>query len=379
MARDLPSDAAGWRSRARAFAAERVAPIAAEIDRLDRVPDPLMAPLAEAGFLGLGVPRAWDGSAGDTRSTSAVLEELSRASAAVGVLVSVHLAVCAHPILEWGTDAQRESFLRPLARGARIGAFGLTEPGAGSDTAALTTRYVSDTDGFRLRGTKMFTSNGVTAGTILVFATRDPALGHRGISAFVVPPGTSGFSVAQRLDKLGLHGSETCELVLDDLRLPPESLLGPEGSGLKIALGALTAGRVGIASCALGVAESAFAELRASARRAPEDWKRTAVARAYAELSAARALVERAAERKDAGAPYVREASAAKLAASRAAVAIASRGIDVAGPEGVRAGATAERLFRDARVFPIVEGTTEIQELILGRQLLDADESPNPN
>ncbi len=373
----VPADAAGWRAHARAFALERVVPIASEIDRTDRVPDELLRPIADAGFFGLGVPRAWDGSAGDTRSIAAVLEELSRGSAAIGVLLSVHLAVCAHPILEWGRDAQRERFLRPLARGERVGAFALTEPGAGSDTASLSTRYVREEGGFRLRGTKMFTSNGVTAGTILVFATHDPALGHRGISAFVVPPGTPGFSVAQRMDKLGLHGSETCELVLDEVPLPPDCLLGPEGSGLKVALGALTAGRVGIASCALGVAQSAFEALQEAARREPEDWKRTAVAEAYAELAAARALVERAAERKDAGAPYALESSVAKLAASKAAVSIASRGLDVAGAEGSLAGTAAERLYRDARVFPIVEGTTEIQELILGRQLLDRPDSPN--
>lgn len=373
----VPADAAGWRAHARAFALERVVPIASEIDRTDRVPDELLRPIADAGFFGLGVPRAWDGSAGDTRSIAAVLEELSRGSAAIGVLLSVHLAVCAHPILEWGRDAQRERFLRPLARGERVGAFALTEPGAGSDTASLSTRYAREESGFRLRGTKMFTSNGVTAGTILVFATHDPALGHRGISAFVVPPGTPGFSVAQRMDKLGLHGSETCELVLEQVPLPLDCLLGPEGSGLKVALGALTAGRVGIASCALGVAQSAFEALQEAARRAPEDWKRTAVAEAYAELAAARALVERAAERKDAGAPYALESSVAKLAASKAAVSIASRGLDVAGAEGSLAGTAAERLYRDARVFPIVEGTTEIQELILGRQLLDRPDSPN--
>ncbi len=373
----VPADAAGWRAHARAFALERVVPIASEIDRTDRVPDELLRPIADAGFFGLGVPRAWDGSAGDTRSIAAVLEELSRGSAAVGVLLSVHLAVCAHPILEWGRDAQRERFLRPLARGERVGAFALTEPGAGSDTASLSTRYAREETGFRLRGTKMFTSNGVTAGTILVFATHDPALGHRGISAFVVPPGTPGFSVAQRMDKLGLHGSETCELVLEQVPLPLDCLLGPEGSGLKVALGALTAGRVGIASCALGVAQSAFEALQEAARREPEDWKRTAVAEAYAELAAARALVERAAERKDAGAPYALESSVAKLAASKAAVSIASRGLDVAGAEGSLAGTAAERLYRDARVFPIVEGTTEIQELILGRQLLDRPDSPN--
>ena len=377
MSIELPNGAAAWRARARRLAERDVLPIAEEIDRTDRVPDPVVRALREAGLFGLGIPRSWDGSGGDARSISAVLEELARGSAAVAVLLAVHLSVCAAPILEWGSDAQREKYLRPLARGDGIGAFALTEPGAGSDAGSLTTRYVSEPSGYRLRGTKMFTSNGVSAGAILVFATRDPALGHGGISAFVVPPGTSGFSVSQRLDKLGLRGSETTELVLDGVPVAPDGLLGPEGSGLKIALSALAGGRVGIASCALGVAQAAFDEMLRTVRRADEPWKRTLVARSFIDLASARALVDRAAERKDAGAAFVTEASAAKLVASRAAVSIASSGVDVAGPEGVRAGGVAERLLRDARVFPIVEGTTEIQELILGRNLLEPGRFPN--
>jgi len=375
---ELPRDARGWRERARSFAERTVAPQSAAIDRTDRVPDEIVAQLARERFLGLGIPAAWDGAGGDARSTVAVLEELAYASAAVAVLVAVHLSVCAAPILAWGTDTQRSRYLRPLARGATIGAFGLTEPGAGSDAAAITTRYEPVADGYRLRGTKMFTSNAASAGVILVFATRDPARGHAGISAFVVPPGTPGFSVAQRLDKLGLRGSETTELVLDGVPVPPDALLGPEGAGLKVALGALAGGRVGIAGCALGVARAAYDALCAAAARTPTDAHRSEVARAYARLAAARALVERAAEVKDAGAPFVREASVAKLVASEAAFAIASAGVDVAGPAGTRAGATAERLFRDARVFPIVEGTTEIQELLLGRELLGDRRAENP-
>ncbi|MGI0155295.1 MAG: acyl-CoA dehydrogenase family protein, partial [Thermoplasmata archaeon] len=219
--------------------------------------------------------------------------------------------------------------------------------------------------------------NAVSAGVVLVFATHDPALGARGISAFIVPPGTTGFSVAQRLDKMGLRGSETTELVLRDVRLPPDSMLGPEGAGLKVALSSLAGGRVGIASCALGVAQAAFDEMLRCVRSDDAEWKRVRLSQAYSELAAARALVNVAAERKDAGAPFVREASVAKLVASRAAVAIASAGIDVAGPEGARAGHPAERLLRDARVFPIVEGTTEIQELILGRSLLSPSDPRN--
>ena len=377
MAPDLPTGAAAWRAVAREFCERRLEPLAEQIDREDRVPDTLVAGLRDARFLGLGLPIAWDGAGGDARSISAVLEELSRGCPAVAVLVAVHLSVCAAPILEWGTDRQREKYLRPLARGEGIGAFGLTEPGAGSDTASLACRYAREGDGFVLRGTKMFTSNGASAGAILIFATRDPALGHHGISAFIVPAGTPGFSVSQRLDKLGLRGSETTELVLQNVRVPLDALLGPEGAGLKVALSALAGGRVGIASCALGVAQAAFDEMLRAAQADDEPWKRTLVARAFVELSAARALVERAAERKDAGASFVTEASAAKLAASRAAVAIASAGVDVAGPGGVRAGNRAGRLLRDARVFPIVEGTTEIQELILGRHLVEPGRFPN--
>jgi len=374
----LPVDANGWRTRARTFAEERVAPLAERIDREDRIPDELVRGLAEEGFLGLGSPPQWDGTGGDTRSTVAVLEELCRASASIGVLVAVHLSVCSAPIFAWGTDVQRERFLRPLARGEQIGAFALTEPNAGSDAASLRTRYSSVADGFVLRGSKTFISNAVSAGVVLVFATSDPTLGHKGISAFIVPPGTTGFSVAQRFEKLGMRGSETAELVLSDVHLPPECLLGREGEGLRIALGALQGGRVGIASCALGVAEAAFAELLRSVTADDADWKRTIVARAFADLASARALVARAAEAKDTGAPYVMDASVAKLVASRAAVQIAAAGVDVAGRAGMRAGSRAERLLRDARVFPIVEGTTEIQELILARNLLSSESGRNP-
>ena len=356
----------------------RVEPVAAQIDRDDRIPPELVAALARDRFLALGTPAAWGGEPADARSIAAVLEELALGSAAIGVLVAVHLSVASAPIATWGTDGQKERYLRPLARGERLGAFGLTEPDTGSDAAAIRTRYRRDGERFVLDGRKMFISNAVSAGLVLAFATSDLALGRRGISAFVVPAGTPGFSVSRRLDKLGLRGSETTELVLESVTVGPESLLGPEGGGLKVALSALAGGRVGIAACALGVARAAFDEML---RRVGEDdvpWKRTALARSFAELSAAEALVERAAARRDAGEPFARDASVAKLVASRAANEIASRGVDVAGPDGARAGAAPERLLRDARVFPIVEGTTEIQELVLARELLATREERNP-
>ncbi|HTT16034.1 MAG TPA: acyl-CoA dehydrogenase family protein [Thermoplasmata archaeon] len=372
MAAAEATDAVRWRARARRLAEEELRPLAAEIDRADAFPASVVASLAREGLFGLGLPERWGGVGGDTRSVAGVLEELASASAAVAVELAVHLSVCAQPILRAGSDAQRQRYLPALARGELLGAFALSEPGVGSDAAALRTRYRRLPEGFELEGTKMFISNAVSAGVVLVFATTDPTLGHRGISAFVVPPRTPGFSVAQRLGKLGLRGSETTEVVLERVRLPPEALLGDEGGGLAIALEALAGGRVGIAACALGVARAAFEEMARSVRRADAEWKRHLLARSFAELSAARAVVDRAAERKDAGEPFVLPASVAKLLASRAAVRIASAGIDVAGDRGGRAGAEAERLYRDARVFPIVEGTSEIQELIIARAVLDA-------
>jgi alkylation response protein AidB-like acyl-CoA dehydrogenase len=363
--------AADWRARARRFSDAELRPRAAEIDRTDVLPEGLLRALAREGFFGLGIPPTWGGQGGDARATVAVLEELARGNAAVAVELAVHLSVCAQPILSHGTDEQRRSYLPRLAAGELLGAFALTEPGAGSDAAALRTRYRRGPDGFELTGTKMFISNGASAGLVILFATRDPALGHGGISAFVVPALTAGLSVAQRLEKLGLHGSETTELVLDRVRLPASALLGVEGEGLKLALTALAGGRVGIASCALGVARAALDEIVRQVRNDDAEWKRHRLAQAYADVEAAAALVADAAGRKDAGEEFVLAASAAKLVASRAAVATASAGLEIAGDAGAAAGAEAERLFRDARVFPIVEGTTEIQELILARALLE--------
>jgi butyryl-CoA dehydrogenase len=367
-----PADPAGaWRDRARRFAESVVGPRAEEIDRTDRLPAEVVDGLAREGFLGLGIPTAWGGRGGDTRATAAVLEELARANAALAVELAVHLSVCAQPILSDGTDEQRRAYLPALARGALLGAFALSEPGAGSDAGALRCRYARTPEGFELSGAKTFISNAASAGLVVLFATSDPALGHRGISAFVVPPKTPGFTVARRLAKLGLHGSETMELALEGVRLPRSALLGAEGDGLRIALTALAGGRVGIASCALGVGRAAVEAMRRAVAANDAEWRRHALARAFADVEAAAAVVADAAARKDRGEPFVLQASVAKLLASRAAVSAASAGVDVAGAKGARAGAEAERLYRDARVFPIVEGTSEIQELIVARALLE--------
>ncbi len=359
-----------WRGRARAWAEQEIAPIAEEMDRSDRAPPDLIRRLGSAGVLGLGQPREWGGGGESTRTVVAVLEELARASSVAAVAVAVHLSVAAAPLARWGSDEQRERYLRPLLAGQALGAFALTEPEAGSNAAGLRCRYRWEGDTAVLNGTKTFITNGGLADLLLLFATRDPTEGRGGITAFLLPKGTAGLRASHSFAKLGLRGSPTSELTLEEVRLPRSLRLGAEGQGLAIALESLIGGRVGIAACALGVARAGFEELRAAAREAPAEWKGSLLARSFADLEAAAALVERAAVARDRGEPFRRLASAAKLVASRAAVEITGRAVDAwASPAGPRR-PRAERLYRDARVYPIVEGTSEIQEMILGRDLL---------
>ncbi|HEV2230685.1 MAG TPA: acyl-CoA dehydrogenase family protein, partial [Thermoplasmata archaeon] len=366
-----PASSAAWRVRARVFAERVLLPEAEAIDATDRFPDGMVPQLADEGFLGVGLPLEHGGSGSGPASVAAVIEELAKGSAAVATLVSVHLAVCAQPIARFGSNGQKARYLGPLASGQWLGAFALTEPGAGSDAASIGCRYERTQDGgFRLDGTKTFITNAQRADVLLLFARRREPEGVHGISAFLLPKGTPGLTVARPFEKLGLHGSETHEVRLDGVRLPGDALLGEEGGGLAIALGSLASGRVGIAACALGVAQAAYDHLQGTVRSEPTDARRSVLARAFVQLLAARALVERAAERMERGEPFVAEAAAAKLAASEAAVQLSSTAVELGGPAAARSSSPAQRLWRDARVFPIVEGTTEIQEMILGRSLL---------
>ncbi len=362
----------GWEERAERFAREWVLPRAGGWDSEDDMPPEVVRELARERFLGLTIPPRYGGSGADTRALAEVLERLAFGSLAVATLVSVHLSVAAAPIEARGTPAQKERYLPALAEGSMVGAFALTEPAVGSDAQHLQTRYRRKAGGFVLDGTKMFITNGKSAGVVLAFATRDVGLGARGISAFLVPQGTPGFVPGQRLEKMGLRGSETMELVFRDCELPLDSLLGEEGEGFAIAMEALEGGRIGIAACSLGVAEAALEALKAGLPSDPEPWQRSVVARSFVDVEAARALVEKAARLKDAGEPFSGAASAAKLYASQAAFRVASQALDAVGWEAVDRTRRhrLEQLFRDARVLSIVEGTTEIQERILGRRLL---------
>lgn len=358
--------------RARRFAEEEILPHAREWDRADRMPDEFVRAIGREGFLGLTIAPEYGGAGLSTLEFVRVIEELSTASGAAATMLAVDLSVAAAPIQVWGTEEQRRTFLPKIARGEWLGAFGLSEPSVGSDSQHLSSRYRATERGWRLDGAKMFITNAASAEVVLVFATKDPSLEAKGVSCFLVRKGSQGFSSAQRLDKLGIRGSETMELVLDGCELPRDALLGPEGSGFKIAMTALEGGRIGIAACSLGMARAALEETIRCLPRDAEDWQRSYVARSFVEVEASRALVERAAELRDQGKDFAGAASAAKLFASQAAFRIASRGLDVVGRRAFDRDdpCRLEQLFRDARVLTIVEGTTEVQELILGRRLL---------
>jgi hypothetical protein len=358
-----------WVQRAHLFCLEKVLPHAARFDLEEDIPQALLREMGKEGFLGLTIPREYGGSAASTLAIGHVLEEFAGASLAVATGLAVHLSVASAPIVRWGNTTQKEKYLPSMARGEWLGAFALTEPATGSDSQHITTRYTKDGDRYRIDGSKTFITNGGMAQVVLVFATRDPSLGSRGISCFLVEKGTPGFTDSRHLSKLGLRGSKTNELLLDGCHVEKAALLGNEGDGFKVAMTALEGGRVGISACSLGVARAALGTMREFVSDGSEEWMKVALARSYVDVEAAQALMERAANLKDQGKDYGMAASAAKLFASQAAFRVASRAIDVAGMAGTKRGATAERLFRDARVLTIVEGTTEIQELILGRSL----------
>lgn len=357
--------------RARRFSREVLVPHRREFDRTDVIPPEVMRSLGAAGFLGINLPKSYGGAEVSTLTLARTLEELAVGCVALAEIMAVHLSVACAPILAWGTEEQRQRWLPEMVKGRWLGAFGLTEPGVGSDAQRLTTRYERAADGFVLNGSKMFITNARSAEVVLVFATRDPSLGSKGISCFVVQKGTPGFSVAQMLDKLGTRGSETTELVLEGCRVPLEAQLGPEGAGFKVAMSALDGGRIGIAACSLGVARAALEAAASFVGPESEDWKKSALARCFVDVEASRALVEKAARQRDAGEDFTAAASAAKLFASQAAFRVASKGLEIAGREVFDRDhpSILEQLFRDARVLTIVEGATEIQEMLLGRRL----------
>ena len=349
------------RKTARDFAREKLAPHAAEWDREARFPREAIEEMAALGFLGMTVPEAYGGAETDTVSYALALEEVAAGDGSCSTIMSVHNSVGCMPILKFGTNAQKDRYLKPMARGEMLGAFCLTEPQAGSDAAAIKTRARRSGNRFVLTGTKQFITNGKTAGLAIVFAVTDPDAGKRGISAFLVPTDTPGYRVAKVEKKLGQRASDTCQIVFDEMELTPDLLLGAEGEGYRIALANLEGGRIGIAAQSVGMARAAFeAALKYAHDRTSFGqpiFDHQAVQFRLAEMAtrieAAHLMVLSAAALRDAERPCLKEAAMAKLFASEAAEWVCSQAIQIFGGYGYLEDFPVERIYRDVRVCQI--------------------------
>jgi len=365
---------------AREFAQSEIRPIAAEIDRDARFPHETVKRMGELGLLGIAVPEQWGGSGADTVCYVLALEEIARACASHAVVMSVNNSLYCEPVLKYGTDAQRRRFLTPVASGHALGCFALTEPEAGSDARNQHTLARRDGDDWVLTGRKLFISTGREASFALVFAQTDQAKAHRGITAFVVEKGTRGFSVSRTEDKLGIRASDTAELVFEECRVPDAHRLGPEGMGFKIALSTLDGGRVGIAAQAVGIAAGAYERAVAYARErkafgvpiGEHQMVQWMLADMTTAIDGARLLTLRAATLKDAGRPFTREAAMAKLFAAEMAMKVTTDAVQVHGGYGFIKDYEVERYFRDAKITAIYEGTSQIQKLVIAREVLGA-------
>jgi alkylation response protein AidB-like acyl-CoA dehydrogenase len=365
------------RDTIRAFAQGELAPNAALWDREHRFPREALHGLGALGALGMVVPEQWGGAGLDYVSLAVAVEEIAAGDGATSTIVSVQNSVVCGPLNAFGTDGQKEKYLMPLARGERFGCFCLTEPAVGSDAAALAMRADRDGDAWVLNGVKQFITTGKNADVAIVFAVTDKARGKKGISAFIVETTTPGYIVARVEEKLGQRCSDTAQILFENCRIPAANLLGREGDGYRIALSNLEAGRIGIAAQAVGMARSALEAALAYARERVAFGKPIVEHQAInfkladmaTEIEAARQLVWHAASLRDAGEPCLKEASMAKLFASEMAERVCSAAIQVHGGYGYVADFPVERIYRDARVCQIYEGTSEIQRLVIGRAL----------
>ncbi len=365
------------RDTMRAFAQEQLAPNAARWDREAHFPRAELKALGELGAMGMVVPEAWGGAAMDYVSLAVALEEIAAGDGATSTIVSVQNSVVCGPLNAFGTDAQKERYLKPLARGEWLGCFCLTEPQAGSDAAALATRADRRGDRYVLNGVKQFITTGKNADVAIVFAVTDKNAGKKGISGFIVDTRTPGFVVASVEQKLGQHASDTAQIAFENCEVPATNLLGAEGAGYRIALANLEAGRIGIAAQALGMARAAFDAALAYARERQSFGKAIADHQAVGfrladmalEIEAARQLIWHAASLRDAGMPCLKEASMAKLFASEMAERVCSAAIQIHGGYGYVADFPVERIYRDVRVCQIYEGTSDIQRMVIARAL----------
>jgi butyryl-CoA dehydrogenase len=366
------------RKNMREFAEKHVDPIAVEIDENSRHPAELFQKLAEGDWMGMPIPVEYGGAGADYLTHVIAVEELSRSCASTGFTVSIHVGIAAMLILLFGNEQQKQKYLTPLAKGQNLGAFVLTEPGAGTDIMAATTTAVLDGNDYVLNGTKTFTSNGPTGGTYLVFAWTDKAAGRKGMSAFIIPRDTPGMKAGEHFKKMGLRSSQTSEMVFKDCRVPRENLLGKEGAGMAMAMTGFDHGRIGIAAQAVGILQAALDEsIRYSKERvqfgAPISRQQAIswmIANMATDLAAARFLTYHAAWLKDQNQPFSKEASMAKLYTSEAAMRHTIKAVQIQGGYGYCKGAKVERLMRDAKITEIYEGTSEAQRMVISGNVL---------
>jgi alkylation response protein AidB-like acyl-CoA dehydrogenase len=367
------------RDTVREFCEAEIRPIAQEIEDDHRFPEEVFASLADLDVMGVPVSEAYGGLGGDQLTYALVTEELGRVSGGIGLSYAAHTSLGAKPIEAFGTEAQKEEWLRPLAEGDGIGAWALTEPGSGSDASGMetTAEYDSDADEYVLNGTKQFITNASVANSVLVKAVTDPDAGYDGISTFIVDPDDDGFEVTTVWEKMGLNCSPTCEIRFDDLRLPADRLLGEEGEGWAQTMETLDGGRISIAALSVGLAQGAYEAAKEYAGEREQfgrpiakfDAIRDKVVHMYRQIERARLLTHKAATRYDAGEPVRRASALAKLDASEAAREVAEEAVQTLGGYGYTTDFAPQRFYRDAKLMEIGEGTSEIQHVVLGREL----------
>ncbi|EHL16362.1 hypothetical protein HMPREF9630_00324 [Peptoanaerobacter stomatis] len=367
-----------FRKKVREFAEKEVKPIAFELDQNNEFPDEVVKKMGELGIMGIPYPKEYGGAGLDVISYAIAVEELSRVDGGVGVILSAHTSLGTYPIAAFGTEEQKKKYLVPLAKGEKIGAFGLTESEAGSDAGGTETTAELDGDYYILNGGKIFITNAGKADTYIVFAVTTPGIGTKGISAFIVEKGWEGFSFGDHYDKLGIRSSQTCELIFNNVKVPKENLLGKEGQGFRIAMATLDGGRIGIASQALGIAQGAYESALAYSKQRVQFGKPIAFQQAIqfkfadmaTKLRSARLLVYSAADLKEAHADYSMEAAMAKKYASDIALEVCNDALQIYGGSGYLKGMDVERFYRDAKITTIYEGTNEIMRVVIASHII---------
>ena len=365
------------RKMVREFAENEVKPLASEIDEEERFPMETVEKMAKLGMMGIYFPKQYGGAGGDVLSYAITVEELAKVCGTTAVIVSAHTSLCCAPIFENGTEEQKMKYLPDLCSGRKIGAFGLTEPNAGTDASGQQTTAVLDGDHYVLNGSKCFITNGSVADVFVVFAMTDPKMGNRGISAFIVEKGFKGFSQGKHEKKMGIRGSSTCDLIFEDCIVPKENLLGKEGAGFKIAMATLDGGRIGIAAQALGIGEGAIDEAIKYTKERVQFKKRISsfqntqfqLADMHTRMQAAQFLVYNAAMKKQAHERCSMEAAMAKLFAAEAASDVTRRAVQLFGGYGYTREYPVERMMRDAKITEIYEGTSEVQRMVIAANL----------